>query len=500
MPAPEPRHRSTTAGGRRRSSSERGEVGVGVGAARGGGGAKTRAYLLEWSAQTCRQRNLRDADDLREEMGGPERSGWGRLVVMRGGEVDMEGVGGGGEIGGLRARGWAWEYPELEGIGRSGGDAGRMGIRLCRAALSTGTRIPILLLDGLPPPSPAPPPPPSRPPRRRRPSSTSRHPSPPHSPPRLLPPADRSPLELALWNSLGADPRPLSDLIAELAYDAWLDVLAALPPSRDSIPVLTTLTTALDNNADATRAVERRLPLSNHAVPSHDWTALATRLHRRTQLCFSLSLRRQTTRPADDPSSRDANSRSLDRIAYLGGLLLPLTVVSGVLSIEGTYGPEGSSFWVFWLASGVCSVVAVLVIYADHLRTLDVWMEVEVVAGDLLEGLGGSGGEGTHSLRHHGRDRRGEGRRVVQGMTVMGDEERGEANATVRTTAATGVDGGEYVVQRRGDGTGGRAWRRRELGWAGAVKKMSGWYIWRGSPGMEFERPGSWGERLTDLW
>ena len=36
---------------------------------------------------------------------------------------------------------------------------------------------------------------------------------------------------------------------------------------------------------------------------------------------------------------------------------------------------------------------------------------------------------------------------------------------------------------------GTRAWRRRELGWKGAVKKVSGWYSWRGSPGVRFQRP-----------
>lgn len=495
-PASEPRHRPT----RSRRSSERGV---------GGPEMQTRPYLLEWSAQTCRQRNIRDVEDMREEMGVPDRAGWARLVIMRGSEIDMDLVSGGASElaegrGKRRVGSWAWEYPELEMVAnlfdgpakdgtkkRNGEETEKRvpqkGIRLCRAALATTTRIPILLLDGLaPPPPPPPPPPPSRPAHRRRRSSSSRYP--PSDPPSTSRyPPERSPLEVALWEALG-DSRPLEDVLSEVAYDAWLDTLDALPREGDSVDVLWALAHALENNADTAKRMERRnRAFAIGGIASEDWTALADRLHRRMQLSVALSVRRQQRHP---DASRDSNSRSLNRIAYLGGLLLPLTVVSGILSIEGTYGPEGKAFWVFWLASGLCSVLAILVIYADHLRTLDVWMEV--AAGEVLEGLDPS--DGFHALRHHRHAAR--PRRDEAGFQAMGDAERGEATAV--TTAA---DGGVYVVQRRGDGTRGRAWRRKELGWMGAMKKMSGYYMWRGSPGIEFRMPASsWGERLTDLW
>ncbi|KAH6897442.1 hypothetical protein B0T10DRAFT_476850 [Thelonectria olida] len=425
-PASEPRHRPT----RSRRSSERGV---------GGPEMQTRPYLLEWSAQTCRQRNIRDVEDMREEMGVPDRAGWARLVIMRGSEIDMDLVSGGASElaegrGKRRVGSWAWEYPELEMVAN--------------------------LFDG---------------PAKDDPPSTSRY------------PPERSPLEVALWEALG-DSRPLEDVLSEVAYDAWLDTLDALPREGDSVDVLWALAHALENNADTAKRMERRnRAFAIGGIASEDWTALADRLHRRMQLSVALSVRRQQRHP---DASRDSNSRSLNRIAYLGGLLLPLTVVSGILSIEGTYGPEGKAFWVFWLASGLCSVLAILVIYADHLRTLDVWMEV--AAGEVLEGLDPS--DGFHALRHHRHAAR--PRRDEAGFQAMGDAERGEATAV--TTAA---DGGVYVVQRRGDGTRGRAWRRKELGWMGAMKKMSGYYMWRGSPGIEFRMPASsWGERLTDLW
>ncbi|KAH8706405.1 hypothetical protein BGZ61DRAFT_531598 [Ilyonectria robusta] len=487
QPTPEPRRRSS-----RRRSSER-----------GGNGPDTmqpRPYLVEWSAQTCRQRGVLDVDELREEMGAPERPGWRRLVIMRGSESEMD-LAVGLELaegrGRRRASGWAWEYPEIEtkadtepsSNGRKGieedGPERRIkekGIRLCRAALSTNTRIPILLLDGLPPQTPHRPPRLSRHSHQRRQSSANRPPRPENTPGGAYPP-ERSGLEDALWDVLG-DGRPLESVLAELAYDAWLFALDSLPPHEgDSVEILWALAQALESNADTAKSMERRgLGVGPDGVTAADWTALAERLHRRMHLSVALSL--QVTKQPQEPSQK-ANSRSLDRIAYLGGLLFPATVVSGVLSIEGTYGPEGSAFWVFWLAAGLSSIAALLIIYADTLRTLDVWMEV--AAGEFAEGLDAAD-DGIQALRHH-RRRRGQ----QQNFQTAGDEERGEARVT------TAADGGVYVVQRRGDGTSGRAWRRRELGWLGAVKKMSGWYMMRGSPGMAFKMPG-WEERVVDLW
>ncbi|MBE3050420.1 hypothetical protein IMZ48_49585, partial [Candidatus Bathyarchaeota archaeon] len=79
------------------------------------------------------------------------------------------------------------------------------------------------------------------------------------------------------------------------------------------------------------------------------------------------------------------NRNSIDRITYLGGILLPLTVVSGILGIEGRYGPEGRQFWVFWVAAFVSSSICLFIIYLDQLRNLDVWLEV--AAGDAVEAL-----------------------------------------------------------------------------------------------------------------
>lgn len=469
-PASEPRHRS-----RRRSSSERGIPGAEK--------FQSRPYLVEWNGQNCRQRGILDAEDLREEMATAERPGWRRMVVMRGEcdlgvvlEMEMEKTG----------RGWTWEFAETERRRWKGGkeeeeDGGTdsEGVRICRASLAVKNRLPILLLDGLPLRITSRP---ARPSQYTRPPSTTR----PESISQGKRSLQRSELEDALWQAL-ANTRSLEDLVAEIVYDSWLEKLDALPPlGSDTVDVQWTIARALETNADATRAMERRGEFST--VTSADWTYLSERLQRRIQLSATIALSIQSQEAHDEP--KDTNSRSLDRIAYLGGLLLPLTVVSGILSIEGSYGPEGSAFWVFWVASGLSSIVALLVIYADHLRTLDVWMEV--AAGEVLEGL---------DLDHHHSQSRFQANRYTshsrqprrrQYRTSGGDPERGEARLT------TASDGGVYVVQHRGDGTRSKAWRKGELGWLGAVKKMSGWYRWRGAQGVEFRMPG-WEEKVKDL-
>ncbi|KAM0369002.1 hypothetical protein HYE67_002702 [Fusarium culmorum] len=456
-PAPEPRHRTT-----RRRSSERGLYGA------------YKPYLLEWNAQSCRQKDISTVEEFQEEMSLVERPGWRRIALVRG-ECDM------GTILGMeldkKRGGWVWEFPETETRRRKSEESDNEtkekdddsdpdqdeGIRICRASLMTKERLPILLLDGLPFRIPSRPYRPSRIPSNTVPDRSKQGKRPPK----------RSGLEDSLWQAL-VDIRPIEDLVAELIYDTWLQKLDSLPPlGSDLVDVQWTIARALETNADTTRSMERRGDFCS--ITSTDWANLGERLQRRIQISVTVALQSHAQQAQDEP--KDANARSLDRIAYLGGLLLPLTVVSGILSIESTYGPEGSSFWVFWLASGLCSILALLVIYADHLRTLDVWMEV--AANEILD------------LDHNKRFQANRTPRRRE-YHSSGDPERGEAKLT------TASDGGIYVVQHRGDGTTGRTWRRKRLGWLGAMKKMSGWYAWRGSPGLEFRMPG-WERKVRHL-
>ncbi|KAI0392548.1 hypothetical protein F5Y17DRAFT_436087 [Xylariaceae sp. FL0594] len=76
-----------------------------------------------------------------------------------------------------------------------------------------------------------------------------------------------------------------------------------------------------------------------------------------------------------DPTT-DENQRSLNRVAYLGGVLLPFSVVSGILAIQEPFGPGNGQFWIFWAVTIPLTLVILGVIYADSIRKAEVWIEV----------------------------------------------------------------------------------------------------------------------------
>lgn len=207
----------------------------------------------------------------------------------------------------------------------------------------------------------------------------------------------------------------------------------------------------------------------------------------------------------------DENHRALDRISYLGGVLLPLPVVSGVLSMTDAYSPDGARFWVFWAAAVPLSVVAVCVIYADTIRKAEVWVEVKGGAGHET-GVAETPAEGLGGWRRWWRGKK----EVVEGeqrdeeaVTVSepaggldcvvphepivrrpaGEEKGGAAEEEGPQTVfpmflSLGAGGGgflevepeqerpEMIVEEPGAGRRGRAWRRKRLGWAGAARAI----------------------------
>jgi hypothetical protein len=271
---------------------------------------------------------------------------------------------------------------------------------------------------------------------------------------RVPSPTESLSLDSEIYESLGGHLRALEHILGHMVYERWLDLLETLGSRacrgcRDD-GVLWASLASLEQNQDTSRHITKE-GRSLETPSAADWSDLIARVHRRLSLSLANRQRQQALPPsssgrAGEPPADDGDRRSLDRIAYLGGILLPVTVVSGILAIEGDYGPEGGNFWVFWVASVVASAAAVLVIYVDQVRTLNVWMEVAVDA--LME----------------------------EEPDVVEDEDGG--------------GDGRFVVQRWKDGELVRAWQRKELGWRGAVKKVSGYYRFRGHPpGMQFEAP-----------
>lgn len=419
-------------------------------------------YCVEWNSQTRRRRGLADSKDLRSEILTEETPGMERLFVVHSldGRV-LETLSGAGGVdawfleaharrkgyrprGAVGARWWSWEYPET---GRGGRDGCRGEVSLCRVSLWSSSYLTVLIVN-----RPEAMPPVRAPPRLRHQDTATRASRlkagnhygtvDGYNPSKTGP----SSMDGEIYSSLGG-PRLLEDVIGELVYDHWLDFLDALGSrscrSCHDETVLWAALTSLEQNQDSSRhLVKKNRPLD---TPSHsDWTDLIARVHRRLSL---LTVPQRMLPPSSGrDEERDADKRSLDRISYLGGLLLPVTVVSGILAIENDYGPTGGSFWLFWVISAVASAVAVFIIYVDQVRSLHVW--IEVAADAMMEDSGG--------------------------------EEEADEGKTGRS---------DLAVERLKDGELVKAWRRRELGWAGAVKKVSGYYRWRRPPGMQFEAP-----------
>ncbi|KAK0674689.1 hypothetical protein QBC41DRAFT_309342 [Cercophora samala] len=226
--------------------------------------------------------------------------------------------------------------------------------------------------------------------------------------------------------------------------------------------------------------------------------------------------------------SAEENRRALDRISYMGGILIPLPIVSGILSMGDIFGPSGSSFWIFWAASIPLAIISVLIIYADTIRKAEVWVEVapdlvvpERIPGRLSIDSDGGMSDGPVDVevqehrtvtwrRQHPGERRGsssgEGlqqrpqgphdpsvvfvlnhdveERVIglppesaaaatAAMESDWDEDIDDAVLEVLPAAGRKKKRPPIILQRSEDGhEKPKAWKRQELGWYGAMKSV----------------------------
>lgn len=229
--------------------------------------------------------------------------------------------------------------------------------------------------------------------------------------------------------------------------------------------------------------------------------------------------------------SAEENRRALDRISYMGGILIPLPIVSGILSMGEIFGPSGSRFWIFWAAAVPLSIMSVLIIYADAIRKAEVWVEVAPdlvvpgrVPGRLSTDSEGGMSDGTVDVevQEHGtvtwrRHHPGEGRGSSSGgqglqqqrpqvphdpsvVFVLNHDMEERAiglppESAALATAAMEPDWDEdiddamlevlpaaagrnrnrprIILQRSEDGhEKPKAWKRQELGWYGAMKSV----------------------------
>ncbi|KAI1747867.1 hypothetical protein F4782DRAFT_519656 [Xylaria castorea] len=197
----------------------------------------------------------------------------------------------------------------------------------------------------------------------------------------------------------------------------------------------------------------------------------------------------------NSPRQADEGQRSLNRVAYLGGVLLPFSVVSGILAIEDPFGPGNPQFWIFWAVTVPLVLATLGVIYADSIRKAEVWIEVTTTTTTTAASGGKSDGESSP------------GRRRTSTTTPTPDVEQAlppvsgriamfslvddnDTAPVVENAADTGEEEPDRMVEKRwksadrarighhhasGEAAhwaGKERWRKEELGWMGAFATM----------------------------
>lgn len=225
--------------------------------------------------------------------------------------------------------------------------------------------------------------------------------------------------------SVGLEAAPLRDVLTELVYEHWLRLVEVLAQDDSwSKTCLARLLVHAEDNEDVVGQLSRRWQITTSESDRIDatvdldcWNALRKRLmgiliQNETLRTRSGSSSSRTTKTspvnnnnADEltATSKHASEQALDRVTYLGAILLPVSVVSGMLSMNDSFQPGARLFWVFWAMSLPLIIFTVLVILIDKERVTEVWMFVPIgqneEAGSASEAssVALTGGASAHS-------------------------------------------------------------------------------------------------------
>ncbi|TDZ23138.1 hypothetical protein Cob_v003821 [Colletotrichum orbiculare MAFF 240422] len=290
----------------------------------------------------------------------------------------------------------------------------------------------------------------------------------------------------------------LPGMLCDAVHGKWLDFFETLPPYSGTVDDTTLFwqaTESLEQNLALAVAPERHPLMSGIGHP--DWRHMLERIQRRIAMsrlttstprtAYLPSTRGLTTAHprtmekvvADKmtydevdggwPDEKEANQRALDRVTYLGGILLPFTVVSAVLSMNDDYAPNAPRFWVFWVASIGATIVCLSVIYLDQLRCLEVYFEI--AAGGTVEAFFSA--DKTHTFGHNGIALASIAQQPSRLATEMFVDMPQQGVAEMEVVADSAVNP-TMIVQQTKNGSRAKAWQRGRLGWGGAVKKAAG--------------------------
>ncbi|KAI1403691.1 hypothetical protein F4819DRAFT_199667 [Hypoxylon fuscum] len=312
-------------------------------------------------------------------------------------------------------------------------------------------------------------------------------------------------------NGAAGDLRSLVEDITLHQWTEFFETLATHPPSASEAAETAALywqvQQSLEKNLSGAEYHARSPHPPHPSYPSASaWSSLLSRLGRRA--AFSQHLRPAIARiplpasplpvhasgvvsepPRARRSADEQNQHSLDRVSYMGGLLLPLSIVSSVLSMSDPFGPGGSQFYVFWAAGIPLVCVAVLVIYADSIRKAEVWIEVASSASSSAGSAGSDGSEGLEktpdveqAVPVH-----------VAATDVTPEDRTGLAAATLGPEAVPVqvLDEPSMMAEKlyfRGSANNrNRRWQKEQLGWTRAC--MTAFQLYKLKKG----RPPNWG-------
>ncbi|XXG97198.1 hypothetical protein Hte_003493 [Hypoxylon texense] len=339
------------------------------------------------------------------------------------------------------------------------------------------------------------------------------------------------------------DEDALRSLIEDIAIHQWTELFEAL--STDLIPGAGEMTAlywqmqkSLEKNLTSSKFYGKSFHASSPsttspASASSEWESLLARLTRRAELSRQLisppsvatvevppsqlptqppvatvydpQLNQRNNNSSSSSSSAEKNQHSLDRVSYMGGVLLPLSIVSSILSMSDPFGPGGSMFFVFWAVSIPLVFVTVFVIYADSIRKAEVWIEVAASGGGGSSGPG-SDVENPEDLDHdhgHGHDHDHDHEHngavpysatlqlpVVEPKAgrVMGMAAFGEDYHHSRVDDGSFDEPSMMAEKMFGRGSGSRRkWQKQQLGWKGAC--LTAFQLYKLKKG----RPPNWG-------
>lgn len=281
-------------------------------------------------------------------------------------------------------------------------------------------------------------------------------------------------------------------LVEDIAIQQWTEFFDAL--STD-LPSGTTETTALywqvqkslERNLNSSEFYDKLIRASR--TSTSDWKSFLSRFSRWTSLQSQLSHiaatiqlppSSLTTQPSTITSaallpqtacrsanSEEQNKHSLDRVSYMGGVLLPLSIVSSILSMSDPFNPGGNMFYVFWAASVPLVFITILIIYADSIRKAEVWIEVASSSS--------SSGGAAESEKPEVSTPELEAAVPYSETVHVGacpTERVGIAALGEREGAPEEYDEPAMMVEKLFKETGNRKWKKEQLGWLGACKAV----------------------------